>query len=204
MTAGIARIPLDIRPLTPARWGDLECLFGPERGASSGCWCMWWRLPRSTWKQAPRAERKAAFAGVVRAGPPPGLLAYAEGQAVGWVAVAPRDATPRFNVSPVARPEDAAADLAATWAVTCFYVAPKFRRRGLMRRLIAAALAHARAQGAASVEACPKDLATSSAEVFVGVTAAFACEGFREIARRSPTRPLMRRELGGASGRHKG
>ena len=34
-----------ISPLTPERWNDLEALFGPH-GASGGCWCMYWRLPR--------------------------------------------------------------------------------------------------------------------------------------------------------------
>ena len=32
-------------PVTPENWLDLERLFGP-RGASGGCWCMWWRTSR--------------------------------------------------------------------------------------------------------------------------------------------------------------
>ena len=40
---------LDIRPLTPDRWADLETRFGP-RGACAGCWCMWWRLTRREWE----------------------------------------------------------------------------------------------------------------------------------------------------------
>ena len=37
---------LEVYPLTPERWADLEELFG-ENGACGGCWCMWWRLKRS-------------------------------------------------------------------------------------------------------------------------------------------------------------
>ena len=33
---------LTIRPLTPDLWPALEDLFG-KRGASNGCWCMYWR-----------------------------------------------------------------------------------------------------------------------------------------------------------------
>ena len=49
---------LDIVELTPARWADLETLFG-RSGASGGCWCMWWRVPN---KDYDRGEgNKAAF-----------------------------------------------------------------------------------------------------------------------------------------------
>jgi hypothetical protein len=36
-------------------------LFGPERGADSGCWCMFWRLKRSEFHALGKAARKAAF-----------------------------------------------------------------------------------------------------------------------------------------------
>ena len=63
-------------PLTPDRWDDLVDLFGPERGANSGCWCMWWRMPRADWKAVPREEKRDRFRAIVEAGPPPGVLAY--------------------------------------------------------------------------------------------------------------------------------
>ncbi|MBP0587682.1 GNAT family N-acetyltransferase, partial [Mycobacterium tuberculosis] len=81
-----------IVPLTPERWTDLVDLFGPERGATSGCWCMWHRLPgRAAWNALGAAGRRDAFRARVDAGPPPGLLAYAGVVPVGWVAVTPRD-----------------------------------------------------------------------------------------------------------------
>ena len=33
---------LEVHPVTPDRWDDLELLFGPN-GAYSGCWCMFLR-----------------------------------------------------------------------------------------------------------------------------------------------------------------
>ncbi len=65
------------RPLTGELWGDLERLFGPERGACAGCWCMWFKLRRPEWDAAGRAGRKAMFKALVEAGPAPGVLAYA-------------------------------------------------------------------------------------------------------------------------------
>jgi GNAT superfamily N-acetyltransferase len=35
---------ITIAPLDADHWEDLVALFGPERGAYSRCWCMWWRV----------------------------------------------------------------------------------------------------------------------------------------------------------------
>ena len=39
-----------VHPLTPSRWADVEDLFGPEKGANSGCWCMWPRVTSSEFR----------------------------------------------------------------------------------------------------------------------------------------------------------
>ena len=79
---------MEFQPLTPYRWRDLEALFGP-RGACGGCWCMWWRLRPKDYKAQKGAANRQAFRELVAAGPPPGLLAYDGGRAVGWCAVGP-------------------------------------------------------------------------------------------------------------------
>jgi hypothetical protein len=63
-----------IHPLTPELWPALEELFG-EKGACSGCWCMYWRIG-SAYRKPPRSHNKAAFRAIVDGGPPPGLLAF--------------------------------------------------------------------------------------------------------------------------------
>ncbi|MGH6814674.1 MAG: hypothetical protein ACREC6_03125, partial [Hyphomicrobiaceae bacterium] len=55
------RSPLAIHPLTPDRWDDLVDLFGTERGANSGCWCLWPRIARKEWQAMPRPVRRDAF-----------------------------------------------------------------------------------------------------------------------------------------------
>ena len=97
---------IDCRPLTPDRWADLERLFGPERGAVSGCWCMWFKLRRPEWDQAGRAGRKAMLRALVEHGPPPSILAYDGADPVGWCAVGPRSAYPVVLRSRVTGPVD--------------------------------------------------------------------------------------------------
>lgn len=180
------------RPLTVDLWPDLERLFGPERGAVAGCWCLWFRLSRKERETAGRAGRKRAFRMLVERGPPPGLLGYFGEDPVAWVAVAPRQELPVIERSRVTRPVDGR----ETFAITCFYLAPRLRRCGLMRPLIEAAVAEARRQGARLVEAYPSDPPPAvRATGFRGLLRPFLEAGFVEVARRSPTRPILRKEL---------
>lgn len=185
---------LAFHPLTPDRWDDLERLFGPDRGADSGCWCMFWRLRRSEFHALGKTKRKAAFRKLVKAGAPLGILAYEGPRPVGWCAVAPRAATPALERSPVCKPVDDR----PVWSITCFFVDPKARRDGVMAALIDAAVQHARSQGATIVEAYPRDpggARIDCASGYVGVVEPFLARGFQEVARRTPKRPFMRRYL---------
>lgn len=187
---------LKIRPLTPDRWPDLVDLFGPERGANSGCWCMWPRIPRNEWNTLGKDGRKRRFSGIVKNGPPPGLLAYEGEIAIGWVAVGPRMSVARFNMGRTSKPTDGPSDPDPneTYAITCFYIRTGHRKKGLMQKLAKAATDHARKHGAAAVEACAiePDKPLQWGEGFVGLATVFRRLGFDEVARRSPKRPLMR------------
>jgi GNAT superfamily N-acetyltransferase len=190
---------ITIEPLAPERWPDLEDLFGPERGANSGCWCMWPRISRADYQGMAKADRKKAFQALVRSGPTPGLLAYEGGKAIAWCAVGPRASFMRFNSAKASRPVEAGDGQEAmpVFAITCFYVRTGHRKLGLMKHLANAAIEFARRNRAAAVEACPIDADRPLiwGDGFVGISSVFASLGFREIARRSPRRPLMRLEL---------
>ncbi|MGH6925443.1 MAG: GNAT family N-acetyltransferase [Propylenella sp.] len=185
---------LAINPLTPDRWDDLVDLFGPECGASSGCWCMWWRMPRAEWRTVPRNEKRDRFHAIVDAGPPPGVLAYRGNLAVGWCAIGPRATLPQMNRSRVAAPFDV---VEGVWAVNCFYVRAGHRGEGMMRGLLDGALRFAAGEGARFVEACPIEPNRKLVwgEGYHGIASVFRSAGFEEVARRSPTRPLMRKRL---------
>jgi GNAT superfamily N-acetyltransferase len=192
--------PSDItfEPLTRERWPDLEELFGPERGANSGCWCMWPRLARAEYMSMSKVDRKASLHRIVEDGPAPGLIAYEGAKAVGWCAVGPRAGLTRFNSAKATRPVDGdEAGAPRLYALTCFFVRNSHRKLGLMRRLALAAIDFARAKGADAIEVCPIDADRPLiwGDGFVGISSVFQALGFAEIARRSPRRPLMRLRL---------
>lgn len=191
--AGGRRAALRVHPLTPDRWEDFERLFGP-RGACAGCWCMWWRAKRSVWSKGKGDGNRRAFRKVVHEGDPPGLLAYSGRDAVGWIAIAPRDAYPGLGRSRILK----SLDDRPVWSVTCFFVARPFRRQGVTVELLKAAGKYAKGQGAKILEGYPSEPGSGTvadAWVFTGLAGAFRRAGFREAARPSAKRPIMRRAL---------
>jgi GNAT superfamily N-acetyltransferase len=185
----------EIHPLTPARWPDLVKLFGP-RGACAGCWCMWWRLTRPEFDAGRKEGNRRGLERYVKSGRVPGLLAYEAGEPVGWVAIEPREAFSRLARSRTLAPVDEA----PVWSITCFFVERSRRGKGLTRALVEAAVRHAKAGGAKLVEAYPVDLRRQVADdvLYHGAASTFRALGFEEVARRSPTRPILRRATGRA------
>lgn len=181
---------LEFHPVTAKRWRDLEKLFG-ERGACGGCWCMCWRLKRSQFEKQKGAGNKKALKRIVAAGEVPGLLAYAGREPVGWCSVAPREAFPVLENSRILK----RVDDQPVWSASCFFVARPYRRQGLSVKLLRAAVAYAKKKGARMVEGYPVEPKKSPMpDVFAwtGLADAFRRAGFKEVLRRSPTRPIMR------------
>jgi GNAT superfamily N-acetyltransferase len=186
---------LTIRPLTPDLWPALEGLFG-KGGASNGCWCMYWRIG-SEYRKRERVKNRSAFRRIVKRGPPPGLLAFAGELAVGWCQLTPRDDLPWLDRTQALGRVDAT----PVWSISCFYVRRGYRGQGVMSALVAAALKAAKRAGALALEAYPVDTAgpRDTSNVFTGPASTFERAGFRTIARRRPSRPIMRHDLKGIS-----
>ncbi|MEX0343862.1 MAG: GNAT family N-acetyltransferase [Rhizobiaceae bacterium] len=183
----------EIAPLTADRWDAFDELFGVQ-GACYGCWCTYFRLAPKDRQKNDRNANKAWMKKRVEAGPPPGILAFEEGRAIGWLQVGPRADVPQFN-SPrrVSAPlDDAPVDDTSVWAMSCFFVAKSARRRGLSGHLIDGGLEFARQNGARIVEACPMDRSKSPLSLFVGSSHKFEQAGFQQVALRKDGRPLMR------------
>ncbi|MGH9554236.1 MAG: GNAT family N-acetyltransferase [Terriglobales bacterium] len=184
---------LTFHPLTPARWNDAVALFGP-RGACGGCWCMAWRLPYSQYQAQKGAGNRRTFRKLVHSGTSPGVMAYVDGKPAGWCSIAPREEFTFLSRSRVLR----AVDDERVWSVSCFFVARPYRQKGVSVPLLKAAVELARKQGARIIEGYPVDAQQGGlpgAFLWTGVPKTFRRAGFREVARRSRTRPVMRKKL---------
>jgi GNAT superfamily N-acetyltransferase len=189
-----------VEPATASRWRDVETVFA-TRGDPARCWCQWFFTGADAGPAAAGANREALRA-QVESEPPPGVLAYRDGEPVGWCAVAPRPGYGRLRRSEVLRGAPPGEfDDPRIWSVTCLVVRVGFRRQGVAAALLEGAVALSRAGGAAVVEGYPVDVLVrtraSAAELFHGPLSTFLAAGFREVRRPRPARPVVRLELPG-------
>lgn len=194
---------LEIVPANRASCDDLRAVFG-VRGAAARCWCQRYKLaPKEAFKHFPAEERAHRLrmqteCGNRRSETTTGLVAYLDGEPVGWCAVEPRshyEGLLRVYRTPwEGRDEDKEDD--TVWAVTCVFTRAGHRGRGTSYALVRAAVEHARERGARALEGYPMVTEPGQKviwdEIHVGTRKVFAAAGFREVSRPSKRRVVMR------------
>jgi GNAT superfamily N-acetyltransferase len=187
-------------PANEASWADLQTVFG-TRGPASRCQCQRFKLARrESFASFPAEERahrlrEQTDCGHRESDKTSGLVAYLDGEPVGWCAVESRTAFGgllRNNRVPWAdRTEDKTDD--SVWAVTCLFTRAGFRKRGVSRALAHAAVDFARERGARALEGYP--MTTKNVlleELHPGTEGVFADAGFTEVTRPTQRRVVMR------------
>jgi GNAT superfamily N-acetyltransferase len=188
---------IDVRPASDVPWADVESVMSTP-GDPRACWCQYFKVTGAVFDRMDVAAKSDSLHEQTTSGTP-GLIAYVDGRPAGWVAVEPRAAFPRLlrsrAASRMARPLDAT----SVWSIVCFVVARDFRRRGVGGAMVEAAVEHARANGATTIEAYPVDVAAIAGSpagyLYHGTVAMFRAAGFTEEARSDPEiRHVMRRD----------
>ena len=177
-------------PVTKDNWKDFENLFG-EKGACAGCWCMYWRMKRSEYDKIRGAGTKKKMRQIIYQGTVPGILAYEDKKPIGWCSVAPREDFPVLENSRVLK----RIDNKPVWSIVCFYIKKNYRKKGLSIDLINSAKAYVKVNKGKIIEGYPiepKSGKTADVFAWTGLSTAFRKAGFKEIVRRSETRPIMR------------
>jgi len=182
---------LKFYPLKQSYWDDIEKLFGPK-GACAGCWCMWWKLTKSQFEKQKGEKNKKAFKKIVQSDQVPGIIAYYKDEPVGWCAIEPREKYKRLDTSRILQPVDDK----SVWSIVCFFIKKEYRRKGVSKALIIAAVNYAKKKKAKVIEGYPIDLSKKEnypdTFAYHGSMSSFKAAGFKEVLRRSETRPIMR------------
>src|SRR5262249_51074534 len=145
---------LDVHPVGADRLNDLATLFGASK-TTNGCYCMWNIVPVKQCQAGWSGGNHRAFDDLAGSEPEPlGLLAYRDGQPVGWLGVGPRTRYDRALGTPTLAGRNTAED-ASVWLVTCFYVRRDARKIGVTRALLRAAIELARQHRASAIEGWP-------------------------------------------------
>lgn len=198
---------ITVHPATAERWSELEAFFGPQ-GAYANCWCAFFRVTSKEFEAGCRERGEGNHELLKRLtleGAVPGLLAYHDGQPVGWVSVAPREQYVRVQNSRLLRSPDPDPD-DGVWSVVCFWTPRERRGQGVADHLLRGALDHAYASGATAVEGYPVDIArkwSGASSIYHGTIGQFERAGFTLLRRPSETRAVMRHEKAAPRARRK-
>lgn len=185
-----AKSKLDFYPVTKYNWKDFENLFG-EKGACAGCWCMYWRMRRKEYDESRGAGTKRKMKNLVNGGTIPGILAYDNENPIGCCSVAPKEDFHVLENSKVLKRIDGK----PVWSIVCFFINKEYRKKGVSIELLNAAKNYVKNNKGRIIEGYPVEPKKSkTADVFAwtGLASAFRKAGFKEIIRRSETRPIMR------------
>lgn len=181
---------IEIHRLEASRRDDFYRLHSDTHGCG-WCFCAaWWTPTWDGWSERSAEQNRALREGLFERGEHDGYLLYAEGEPAAWMQVGRRDRLPHLMSDYGLDPDP------ETWAVTCFLVAPGFRRRGMSRRMLAAALDDLERRGIRKVEAFPRRGDHLPPEdLWRGPEGLFLEAGF-EIVREDARRPILRRTAG--------
>ena len=174
---------------TTDRLTDIELVFDDCAGGRN-CRCAYWYVPNADYKAGWGEGNRSWFRGLINQPRPPGILGYRDDEPAGWCGVAPRAVFDRLRRSKPFAPVDDR----PVWSINCFIVRKPFRRQGLSRLLLKQAVEFAKANGAECLEAYPVDQIRPSrvGDLYPGTLSMFLEAGFVEVARRLPTRPIVR------------
>lgn len=194
---------VEILPATSERHDD--AVRAMAHGDGPGCLCQWWMVRPSEFAGLTAEDKARMLRADLSAPVAPALVAYRDGAVAGWVRVGPRPAQPRIGRTRaiVAHTGESLEDT-DVWAVTCFAVRREHRGRGLMRELLHAAIAHARAHGARVVEGYPLDPTVKrrgAEDLYHGTVGVFEDAGFEVIARPRPDSAIVALTVAGTDRR---
>ena len=186
---------LEIRPLTAARVDDVKTVTQGTWGAS--CWDLFPRYTAAQQRElgisggppgTGQARRRAVLAKLARRRKnSAGLVAYEDGEPIGFISLGPRH---DFSVIERSRATPPVDDVPA-WVVPCITVRRGHRGRGVAVAMIRAAVDYAAKRGAAAVEAYPRATRKRVNDdfAFFGTEPMFRKAGFQQIRAELPNLP---------------
>ncbi len=170
---------VNIRELTPELLNEYLQFFDQDAFTDnphwSKCYCMFYHTNYDEWERRAAADNRAAKSEQIRSGRAHGLLAYVEGNVVGWCNATPRAELPSLDWDENYR----TGDTEVVGSIVCFIVAPAYRRQGIAHQLLDAACDYFRRHGLQIAEAYARKDPPSAAQAYHGSLAMYLAAGFR-------------------------
>lgn len=158
LTGGIDRLSeigeVTLHPVTEDHVDDWISFFDHDAFAGNpdwaSCYCIDPHIPVTEDTERPWRDVRAAMIERLRTGGTYGYLAYVDGQVAGWV-----NASFRADYGKYRQIDPDGPDPTSVVGVSCFIVAPPYRRHGIAARLLDRVIEDAAERGAPWIEGYP-------------------------------------------------
>lgn len=173
---------ITVHPVTEDRIDDWLRFFDHDAFADNpdwaSCYCLEPHRPGTPEQpERPWRETRGTMAERLRDGTTFGYLAYVDGRPAGWVNASLRSEYSLFGIVDPDGPEPA-----SVIGISCFVVAPPFRRHGVASALLDRVVADAAARGASWIEGYPlNEPRENDAGHFRGARSTYEARGFEPI-----------------------
>jgi GNAT superfamily N-acetyltransferase len=185
-----------IHPVTEDRLDDWADFFDHDGFVGNPAWAACYCLEphvvtpdNEPGEDSPWRQQRARMLEMLGDGRAFGYLAYVDGTAAGWVNASKRSDYALYRLGAGANPADG--DVVG---ISCFVIAPPYRRHGLARQLLDRVVADAPARGVTFVEAYPPTEAREGDGAnFRGPVSMYEDTGFEAIEQRGRNTVMRRR-----------
>lgn len=173
----------------PRQLDDFFELHGEANGAG-WCFCVAWWVPTwKGWSERTAESNRQVRQELLAAGEYDGYILFVGEQSAGWCQAGPRDRLQKLVEQFQLEPDP------STWAITCFFISPSFRGKGLARLVLQAVLEDLKNNGVRRVEAFPRRGAQlGPEELWNGPESMFLAAGFR-VTHNDSIRPVLAIDL---------
>ena len=169
------------KELSSTSWPDFERLFAKHNGVWGGCWCMFYHTTGRFETRGHGTQNKRAKKALVKQRHSHGIIVYSDGNPVGWCQYGSKPELPRLDSSPTYQSLNFETRPRKLWRVTCFFVDRNYRKRGVARFALDAALSSIKKRGGGVVEAYPSTKPQHGASMmWSGTVSMFENAGFVE------------------------
>jgi GNAT superfamily N-acetyltransferase len=187
LTGSTERLPaigeVTVHPVTEDRIDDWLGFFDHDAFAGNpswaSCYCLEPHAPATDDEpERPWRDIRATMVERLRTGTTFGYLAYVDGRPAGWV-----NASPRSEYGLYRDVDPDGPDPASVVGLSCFLIAPPYRRHGIAAALLDRAIADAADRGADSIEGYPRNAseADDDAGHFRGPRSLYDARGFDPV-----------------------
>ncbi|MBP6903524.1 MAG: GNAT family N-acetyltransferase, partial [Burkholderiaceae bacterium] len=179
-----------LSPRQPPAPGQISIGAGGQIsvGANSYCYFPLHDPEKTNWQERKGPENRAALVACAGEGAARGVLAYIDGQVVGWCNAGPWSQFPMLRGFPQE-------DQDSIGVIFCFVVDPVHRGQGVATALLDAACEAFRAAGLKTAQAKPAKQAEGAAANHLGPLAMYLAAGFSVVAELPNGDVIVRKQL---------